>query len=149
MSGSAWRHGLLPLVLQFTRRCGYPQWLICVVARRYTLSSQRLTTVRRARGRLWIKIALVSVKCCTSSSKTREKNAFIARQGTYDLLYLDVKPPGRLYPTHPPPPAAAKYRRDDHEEMPPPLHASQRQRLQVIRREGSARPVHPLKVTRC
>ena len=80
---------------------------------------------------------------------SREKNAFIARQGTYDLLYLDVKPPGRLHPTHPPPPAAAKYRRDDHEEMPPPLHASQRQRLQVIRREGSARPVHPLKVTRC
>ena len=28
-------------------------------------------------------------------SKAREKNAFIARQGTYDLLYLDVKPPGR------------------------------------------------------
>ena len=26
------------------------------------------------------------------------ENAFIARQGTYDLLYLDVKPPGRLYP---------------------------------------------------
>ena len=50
-------------------------------------------------------------------------------QGTYDLLCLDVKPPGRPYPTHTPPPAAAKYGRDDHEEMPPPLHASQGQRL--------------------
>ena len=26
---------------------------------------------------------------------SKEKNAFIARQGTYDLLYLDVKPLGR------------------------------------------------------